>query len=84
MPYLPIASKQRPQRKRQPTGMQGVYNATWANISRLYRIANPLCELCLLQGRTTDATPGGRKGVTDHIVRVSIGGAQRDVASWLS
>ena len=55
-----------------------MYGHTWANVSRLYRIVNPLCEVCALSGRLTDASPGDRKGVTDHIVAVTRGGARMD------
>lgn len=78
MPHLPIPSKQRTTTKRLPTGRQDVYNSSWEKTSRLYRIANPLCELCKLQDILTDATPGNRKGVTDHVVRLTLGGALLD------
>lgn len=48
----------------------------------MYRIANPLCELCRLDGRLTDASPGDRKGVTDHIVAVTRGGARMDARNF--
>ena len=78
MPYLPMPSKQKPSTKRKPTGRQEFYNSRWERASKLYRIANPLCEMCKIQGILTDATPGNRKGVTDHVVRLTLGGALLD------
>lgn len=81
MPNLPKRRKPKPTYptdERKPTGEQSLYNNTWANVSKQYRIANPLCELCMLQGKLTDASPGDRKGVTDHVVAVTKGGARMD------
>ena len=82
MPSLPKRTRPTQVRTRKPTGERDTYNTRWSNISRLYRIANPLCELCLLQGKATDASPGDRKGVTDHIIRVTAGGHPRDAANF--
>ena len=60
------------------------YNNKWGNVSRLYRIANPLCEMCLAKGKATDASPGDRKGVTDHIVRIAAGGAKMDALNFMT
>ena len=55
-----------------------MYDAKWANVSRLYRVMNPLCEMCAISGKATDASPGERKGVTDHVVSITNGGARLD------
>lgn len=85
MPSLPKQTRKRYEAQaRRPTGERDTYNNTWANVSRLYRIANPLCEMCLTSGTLTDASPGGWKGVTDHIVRVSAGGARMDDNNFMT
>lgn len=80
MPSLPKRNKRKQdsERPRVPSGDRSMYNATWANVSKLYRKENPLCEACLLRGIAKDASPGGYKGVTDHIVSVTNGGARMD------
>lgn len=85
MPSLPKQTRKRyEERERKQTGERDAYNSTWANVSRLYRIANPLCEMCLAMGKATDASPGDRKGVTDHIVRIASGGARMDAANFMT
>ena len=70
--------------ERKPTGERRTYNGHWKNISKAYRIANPLCELCAHLGKLTDASPGDFKGVTDHIVRVAAGGHVRDLNNFMT
>lgn len=89
MPSLPKYkpkrnNKPKQQAPRKPTGERGTYNGYWKNISRAYRIENPLCELCAHIGKLTDATPGDFKGVTDHIVRVAAGGHPRDAENFMT
>lgn len=50
----------------------------WAKASRAWRSDNPLCVECDEEGITTDCSPGLRRGVTDHIIPISRGGARLD------
>lgn len=86
MPSLPKRTKtpKDDDRPRKPTGERTTYNSTWANISKAYRIANPLCELCQYIGKLTDASPGNFKGVTDHIIRVAAGGHPRNADNFMT
>lgn len=80
MPYLPRPKRSpRPASQRRPSGRQEVYRGNWQQFSEWFRLnVHTLCQSCLAAGVLTDITPGGRKGVTDHIIQVSEGGAERD------
>lgn len=75
---LPPKIKKRPQATRKGTANPLISTWTWTLSSRLYRQVNPLCAICEAQGLLNDATPGGKKGVVDHIVRVNNGGSMYD------
>lgn len=82
MPTLPRKPRARKwnKRERRPTGkQQEIYNKSkWTRFSAAYRTKNPICEVCQAAGNPTDITPGGRKGVTDHVIRADKGGAWYD------
>ena len=79
MPHLPRTKSNRQPGRRKPSGKQSLYrSATWQRQTARYRIDNPLCEACQSVGVLTDITPGGRKGVTDHVVQATAGGAEMD------
>lgn len=40
--------------------------------------------MCLAKGKATDASPGDRKGVTDHVVRIASGGAKMDAMNFMT
>ena len=86
MPSLPKRNKRKQdnERPRVPSGDIAFYNTKWGNVSKLYRKLNPLCEMCKASGKLTDASPGDRKGVTDHIVSVSNGGARMDERNFMT
>jgi len=73
MPNLPRLPKKKRQYKRQPTGKQkSVYQRnTWRKFSYRYKLNNPLCEACLMDGEVTDVSPGQGNGVADHIIQLS-------------
>jgi 5-methylcytosine-specific restriction endonuclease McrA len=70
--YLP---KRQQRKQRKPSGSQAAYSPRWAAYSRRLRSQRPFCEPSRAMGRLVDASPGGRKGVVDHIVAYSAGGA---------
>lgn len=75
---LPPKIKKRTSNTRKGTANPLISTWTWTVSSRLYRQVNPLCAICEAQGLLSDATPGARKGVVDHIIRVNAGGAMYD------
>ena len=78
MPNLPPPTKKpKPERGRQKS-RKDYDTSAWKRATHLYRMEHPLCEVCQYVGLITDASPGNRKGVTDHLVRLSVGGAKAD------
>lgn len=76
MPIIPKRGTKRTRQKPKPQGRrrnsnQQFYNSTaWRRLAKqVERESKGLCEECKRNGRITDAT--GRKGVTDHIIRVN-------------
>jgi len=84
MPTLPKKQKRRRWQpaKRKPTGKQEEYSRyAWEKESRRYRTTPHGC-ICAVTGG--DVTPGGRKGVTDHVIRVDDGGAFWDERNYMA
>lgn len=72
-------------RRTKPHGDRKLYRLeAWKQDSEDYRRQNPLCEVCKQMGKYVDVTPGGRKGVTDHIISTTVGGSQRDRRNFMS
>ena len=86
MPRLEKLKSPRPPRRAQKKhGTPELYRLNaWRETSELYRKENPLCEVCKHFGKYTDITPGGAKGVTDHIVSTAVGGSHRDPANFMA
>lgn len=80
---LPPKKKRKQSVQRKGTASH-VRTWTWTMTSRLYRQANPVCAICEAQGVVKDATPGEKKGVVDHIVRVNAGGAIYDAQNLMT
>ncbi|WP_234734513.1 HNH endonuclease [Tellurirhabdus bombi] len=56
----------------------------WKRESAEFRRKNPLCAECLKQDVLTDVTPGGGKGVTDHIIPINQGADPWNQTNWQS
>lgn len=78
MPDLPLPTKKPKQTRTNKRGSKDYDTAAWKRATHLYRMQHPICEVCQYVGIITDASPGNRKGVTDHLVRLSSGGAKAD------
>lgn len=57
-------------------------SAAWRKCSEMHRRQNPLCVECLKRKKTTDCSPGTRRGVTDHIIPINQGGETWKPANW--
>lgn len=89
MPYLPRPKREKARRhsERNPSGQQQIYHSRrWAEHSRYFResASGCICAACAANGVLTDVTPGGRKGVTDHVIRIEDGGATFDERNLLA
>lgn len=83
MPNLPRLPKKK--RTRVRSGNQSFYaSVAWKRLTEWFRTTQqPLCQACLYIEQLTDISPGGRRGVTDHIIRMDDGGAKQDVGNLL-
>lgn len=85
MVKIKIAKIKPKKRERQRSKNKDFYNTTaWRTVSYDFRNnTSPLCEACLEMGIMTDITPGDKKGVTDHVVPISKGGAMLDDRNFM-
>ncbi len=63
---------------RRPTAARRGYDATWRRVRAAYLRAQPFCEACEREGRTTAAQ------LVDHIVPLRSGGARLDPSNLQS
>lgn len=74
-----------PDKRQAPSKATGNHNLPrWKRYSTQYRKANPFCEVCKASGKITDASPGDKKGVLDHIITTSAGGAMWDARNHMT
>jgi 5-methylcytosine-specific restriction enzyme A len=66
MPGAPQAERQRKQRldRNRPSSPRRGYDAAWRRARDAQRAREPLCRMCLAEGRVTEAS------VVDHIISV--------------
>jgi 5-methylcytosine-specific restriction endonuclease McrA len=86
MPHLPRSNSKKKKRKRNKWDKTKAknYGNKWAKFSRMYRVENPLCEVCKRYNKLIDVTPGDRKGSVDHIIALTNGGAKYDTKNLMS